>query len=266
MSKKDGLIDKSDKTLLEYSQKLEQKIHNDEQKRQDSAGEKWFHTGGIIYKLSRVLYIIVALYSLFFDLVFCMGWSFDLIGNSVYSDSREKLLIMGIITAALITALVFVCLKKPKITACGCITVPAASASAIVTWQWYTASNGTTDIVKNIDNGVYSKYWICNFPVLLLIIFSVLMTIIVIRDRRSEDKIYSSVIRSLYGKKISELREQNDGDDPGMLTNEQWIEALREYTDETKPSKQKRSVKARELKEKIRNKTEGQTEPDGSDE
>lgn len=250
-TKKGGANVKKDQTkseeLVYYEKLLEDKVAQNEKERQLLAGEKWGHVGGRLYKLSRVLFCLVAAYSLFFDLVFCLGWSLDLIGESVFNDSRNKLIIMLIITVLLVTAFVLVLKKRPNTLAATVITTPTAIGSALATWQWYNNS-GTAEIATNAANNEYGKYWICNFPVVFLILFIAVMLVIEVVDKRYLSRVTSRTVRGLYDRKIAELKEESEDGEAGMLSDEEWLEVLKNYTEGTPDRKKKRSLKHKEKK------------------
>ncbi len=233
--------------LVYYEKLAEQKIADNEKKRQQMAGERWGHIGGIFYKTSKILYVLLAVYSLFFNLVLMLGWTLDLVGRSVYNTTHNKLIIISVITAVLITALVLILLKRPKIITATILTIPAAVTSALSTWQWYNTS-GTNYIATGHQNNQFAKYWICNFPVVFLSLFAVILLIIVLRDKRELSATTTRTIRGLYDKKVGELREDSDDGEVGMLSDEQWIAVLKKYTEGQPEKKKKRSLKHREKK------------------
>ena len=233
--------------LVYYENLAEQKIADNEKKRQKMAGENWGHIGGVFYKTSKILYVLLAAYSLFFNLVLMLGWTLDLVGRSVYNTSHDKLIIITVITLVLITALVLILLKKPKIIIATALTIPGSVTSAFATWQWYNTS-GTNYIATGHQNNQFAKYWICNFPVVFLSVFAIILLIIILKDKRELKKLTTRTIRGLYDKKIGELREDSDDGEVGMLSDEQWISVLKEYTEGQTDKKKKRSLKHKDKK------------------
>lgn len=238
--------------LLHYEKLLHQKIELNEKERQRLSGERWGHIGGYIYKTCKILYTLLCCYSLFFSLVLTLGWSLDLVGRKVYNGTENKLIIISIIIVALVTSLVLLLIKRPKTVAAAIITLPACVASALASWQWYNTS-GNNYIATGHYNNDFSKYWICNFPVVFLIVFVVIMMIIEIKDKRYLAEITSKTVKGLYDKKIGELRELSEDGEVGILSDEQWISVLKDYTEGMPTKKKKRSVKKREKREQKQN-------------
>lgn len=224
------------------------KIADIEKKRQMMAGENWSHIGGVFYKISKTLYILLAVYCLFFNLVLTLGWTLDLIGRTVYNSSNNKLVIISVITAALIVGFILTVKKKPNLITAIIITIPASLSSALATWQWYNTS-GTNYIATGHYNNEFAKYWICNFPVVFLSLLLAVLLVITIRDNRELNRLHSKTLKGLYDKKVGELREKSDDGEVGMLSDEEWIEVLKEYTEGVQNKKKKRSLKKRNKKQ-----------------
>lgn len=231
-----------------YDEAIKRRIHEEELNRQKLSGEIYSHTGGVVFKATRILCILLTIYTLFFDFVMVLSYTFDLTDYERFSDAKNNLIIMSLITALLMVSLVLVCLKRPKTLTALLISLPTAVAQAIITYNWYTTATDS-NVSKSFADGIYYKYYLFNFPVVFIPVLILILAFIVFRDRRYETRLYDRLIRRIYS--------ENQPEDGSILTSEEWCVLLKEYSEMSSltsapasgSKKKKRSVRVKEDKD-----------------
>ncbi len=173
---------------------------------EEKNGIKYATTEGKLYKGLKIVFIILFSYAMLIK-------SFYLLGAVIASQLKLQVITPAVGTALIIAGFVLVLLKQHII---GTAITTASSAVLIFTFGGMLVDSYTEKLVLKF-------YWAHLIPLLLLVIFSVWMTVIAVRARLKLKHMYNRVAENIYNAyKINVA----DGE---AVDEEKWEEFLEKF-------------------------------------
>ena len=178
---------------------------------EEKNGIKYAKTDGKLYKVLRVLYIIVFAYTIGINLLFIAGMLLVYGGTDRFSGIANSLISVCICSAVVIAGFILSFFKFKL----------AAGIMSIVPEIFLIPVFGS---VMKDDLGfmgfTVSFFWRHFIPLILLVILMTATTVIAVRARIKTEKQYKRVADNLY-----RLYQESGAD----ITDEQWEDFLKEY-------------------------------------
>lgn len=215
-------------------------VRREEYRRRLEQYETWGHVGGRLYSISKIVYTLAFVFVLVIDLAYLMG-SWLWINDAAHAGSsydpvklaitRNAVFIVLTMTLLLIAA--FVLLLKKKMLPFLLFTWIPGILLAVHFYE---------DLSTQISENGISIYLIRHgIALLLLLIFSVVLFVIGLRERRAETAAYNRLVAKIYASRTG---------DGKMFTDEEWEEILDRYDGEPdRPLKRSQKAKRRKADE-----------------
>lgn len=173
---------------------------------EEKNGIKYATTDGKLYKGVKIVFIILFSYAM-------MMKSFYLLGAVIASQLKLPLITPVVGTTLIIAGFVLVILKQHII---GTAITTASSAVLIFTFGGMLVDSYTEKLVLKF-------YWAHLIPLLLLVIFSVWLTVIAVRARLKLKHMYNRVVENIYNAYKINIA---DGE---AVEEEKWEEFLEKF-------------------------------------
>lgn len=173
---------------------------------EEKNGIKYATTDGKLYKGVKIVFIILFSYAM-------MMKSFYLLGAVIASQLKLPLITPVVGTTLIIAGFVLLLLKQHII---GTAITTASSAVLIFTFGRMLIDSYTEKLVLKF-------YWAHLIPLLLLVIFSVWLTVIAVRARLKLKHMYNRVVENIYNAYKINIA---DGE---AVEEEKWEEFLEKF-------------------------------------
>ena len=218
-----------------------------ESERRYKSAEFWKHTGGLPYKISRLIFLISLLPFFFWQIIYVAANPYSaLTKSSEFNDWRANMAVIALSSAAMLVSLVFFFLKKHL------IPVILSVLTAFVAGTFYNqalrigAENSAE--VTEVDAHI-GKFVIRHLiPLIVMCAAVIIPYLIELFDKKAEKAAYDHAAAKLY-EKFRREQEEN-GAAAEMMTPEHWAELVAEYDGETHYGRLKRSLKEAQRKAK----------------
>ena len=184
---------------------------------EEKAGIKYAKTDGKLYKSLKVVYVIAFIYSMVMNVLYLLGNLLIYSGKESFANIKNTLITVTVATVGLIAALVFAKFKKQIWANITAVVLNLFSGVFLI----LTFAHLLEDDLGFLGYK-FSFYWRHSVPLLLIIILSIWICIIALREILKTQKQYKKVVENLYEKyNVSSENEQ--------LSEEEWDEFLKNY-------------------------------------
>ncbi len=178
---------------------------------EDKHGIKYAKTDGRLYKVLRILYTLLFIYTMGINLLYIAGMFLVYGGTDNFVSIQNTLITVCACTAAVILGYV---LSFFKFKFCAGIISVAAEVFLILSFA------SAMEDSLGLWGYKISFYWRHLAPLALMIIFMIWLTVIAVSARLKTEKQYKKVVDNLYN-----IYNQPDVD----VSDEQWNEFLANY-------------------------------------
>lgn len=179
-----------------------------EQKR----GIKYARTNGKLYKTLKVLYSIIGIWTFFMNLFFVLGFLLMYSNTDSMSKALNPVITVSVCTLGLIAGYVLNCVK---------LHIPSVILNILSSSFLIAVFAGLLQDTFGLWGYKVSFYWRHLVPILFIVIFSVFLTVIALREKYKTQKLYKKVTENLFDT----YNISNDEN----ISEEQWEEFLQNY-------------------------------------
>lgn len=184
------------------------RVREMEQKR----GIKYARTNGKLYKTLKVLYSIIGIWTFFMNLFFVLGFLLMYSNTDSMSKALNPVITVSVCTLGLIAGYVLNCVK---------LHIPSVILNILSSSFLIAVFAGLLQDTFGLWGYKASFYWRHLAPILLIVIFSVFLTVIALREKYKTQKLYKKVTENLFDT----YNISNDEN----ISEEQWEEFLQNY-------------------------------------
>ncbi|MBQ6825963.1 MAG: hypothetical protein IJP34_04820 [Clostridia bacterium] len=184
------------------------RVREMEQKR----GIKYARTNGKLYKTLKVLYSIIGIWTFFMNLFFVLGFLLMYSNTDSMSKALNPVITVSVCTLGLIAGYVLNCVK---------LHIPSVILNILSSSFLIAVFAGLLQDTFGLWGYKVSFYWRHLAPILLIVIFSVFLTVIALREKYKTQKLYKKVTENLFDT-------YNIGNEEN-ISEEQWEEFLQNY-------------------------------------